>query len=76
MEIEELEKWLEENGWEHRTSEGRIEIANPKFGTRKEYAVSAVAGSSLQNILLPHFLERWHRAGDNWEHMDTARLHL
>lgn len=76
MEIEKLEKWLDENGWEHRTSGEKIEIANPKFGTRNEHAVSAVENSSLQNILLPHFLERWHRAGNNWEHLDNTQLHL
>ncbi len=61
MEIEKLLGWLEEYGWEYRVLKGGIQIANPQFGTRKTYPVSVLEGSSLQNILLPHFIEGWHR---------------
>jgi len=71
MRIENLKEKLAENGWEYTVGNGRIEITNPHFGTRKEYPLQVVMESSLQNILLPHFLEACYRhnrdAAEEWE---------
>lgn len=75
MKMEELTEALEANGWKYRLMDGKIEIANPKFGTRKEHAVSAVENSSLQNILLPQFLEACYRL--DWKAVEewTGGIH-
>lgn len=76
MEIEKLVGWLESNGWEYRLSKGSITIANPHFGTETEYSFSVVERNTLENILLPHFLEGWRKSGNTGEYLGPHHVNV
>lgn len=76
MELEKLGTWLEANGWRYERSGGKLRITNPHFGTRTTYPLSVVEESSLQNLLLPHFLEGWHKSGGRGEYLGAHHLQV